>query len=481
MSGYVPRTGWRPGRSWPRLSPLNWLAAIIVAAVAIRLPFALGGLIDYDEGVYWQSLRAMSAGHGLYTEVYSSQPPAFLAGLFPGYSLLGHSFLAVRMVMLLWSALAIVAAFFAGRALLGTRTGLFAAVLLAVDPIVLRQSVVIQAEGPAITLGLIAVGYAAKARIRGGREGDAYVLVAGVALALGVLTKILDVAAAAPVAVLLVAPAPAVRSAPLRRCAVAAVGALLATAAVLLPLADRWRAVLDQSVGLHLASHALDEGGWTVDMFQTAAREGPLALLAVAGAALLLRRAPLVLAALAAWLALALATLALVHPLWPHHLSAAVPPLVIAGGAALDAVAGAPRRVVAAGGALAVAGVLVALGVEARLLRMPPQQTAPDAVVAVLASATAAGDVLVTDDQYALASADRDVPPPLVDTSVVRIVSEPLTTQAVEDAAIAAHARGVFFATGRLQHLAGLREWAATRFPDVHDFGDGRVLYLSRG
>ena len=59
------------------------LAAILVAALAVRLPLLLGPQIDYDEGVYWASLRALAAGHGMFVPVYSSQPPAFVGGLLP--------------------------------------------------------------------------------------------------------------------------------------------------------------------------------------------------------------------------------------------------------------------------------------------------------------------------------------------------------------------------------------------------------------
>jgi hypothetical protein len=177
----------------------------------------------------------------------------------------------------------------------------------------------------------------------------------------------------------------------------------------------------------------------------------------------------------------ALAAISVVHPLWPHHLSAAVPPMVIAGGAAIDAGAAAARRAwVTAGALVAVAGLLVGLGVEGYLLRTA-NQSAPGVFVGTLRAVTSDGDVIVTDDQFTAAGAGLDVPPPLVDTSLVRILSSSLSLQAVEDAAVLSHARGVFFATGRLQHVDGLREWAAAHFTVVYTFSGDRVLYLSRG
>src|SRR5947209_7394539 len=50
----------------------------------LGLPFDRDG---YDEGVYWQSLRAMASGHSLYQQIFYSQPPFFLLSIYPIYSL----------------------------------------------------------------------------------------------------------------------------------------------------------------------------------------------------------------------------------------------------------------------------------------------------------------------------------------------------------------------------------------------------------
>ena len=47
--------------------------SIGVHAISFGETFDLNGY-DYDEGVYWQSLRAMSAGYNLYQEIFCSQP-----------------------------------------------------------------------------------------------------------------------------------------------------------------------------------------------------------------------------------------------------------------------------------------------------------------------------------------------------------------------------------------------------------------------
>src|SRR5205085_235390 len=71
--GQAPRAPLVP---WPAVS--SRAVAVLAVALAVRLPLLAGGQTDYDEGVYWQSLRALAAGHPLFSSVYSSQPPAFL-------------------------------------------------------------------------------------------------------------------------------------------------------------------------------------------------------------------------------------------------------------------------------------------------------------------------------------------------------------------------------------------------------------------
>src|SRR5579884_2660955 len=95
------RVAWR-GRAaayapaWMRRVPLHvWaLAGVCVVALLLRLWAVGGGSSDYDEGVYWQSLRAMADGHALFSSVFSSQPPFFLFGLYPFYLLFGQTLTA---------------------------------------------------------------------------------------------------------------------------------------------------------------------------------------------------------------------------------------------------------------------------------------------------------------------------------------------------------------------------------------------------
>ena len=439
------------------------LLLVLAVALALRAPLLGGGQIDYDEGVYWQSLRALAAGKALFTSVYSSQPPAFLVLLLPGHLASGGGIVADRLTVLVLALAGIAAAGRTAGLLAGRWAGLLAAAVLAADPLFFRQSVTLQADGPSVALALVALAAAAEGRHRATPLLDA---AAGGVLVLAVLTKLLAAAAAPALLVLLLAPAPGTR-APVR-VASAAAGGVVVAAALLLPFAPAWSELWRQVVTLHLGARSLAAGGLDV---QTVTRELPIAALGVAGG-LVARRAPLLAAVGGVWTAAAALLLAVQHPLWPHHAVAVTVPLALLAGGLARAL---PDRIAAAACLLAVVASLV----PAALVRAQQQAPAVDApVVAALRARTARGDLVITDDQFAVAQAGRDVPPELVDTSFVRVQSGDLTVAAVEAAADRPDVTAVLLASGRLALLPGFRAWAGEHFPEVIDLGGGRTLYL---
>lgn len=459
-----------PDRSYSLLCRTSMPVAgvvVLAVAVALRAPLLGGGQIDYDEGVYWQSLRALAAGRALFTTVYSSQPPAFLLLLLPGHLLSGGALAADRLTVAILSLAGVAAAGRTAGLLAGRWAGLLAAALLAADPLFFRQSVTLQAEGPAVALALIALAGGAEARHRGGLPGVALAGAAGAALALAVLTKLLAVAAAPALLVLLIRPGPGGRTLP--GLASAAAGGLLLAAAVLLPFVPAWADLWRQVVGLHLDARSLPLGGLDG---QTVTRELPIAALGAAGFAVAARRAPLLAAVGGGWAATAALLLTVQHPLWPHHAVVVTAPLALLGGGLALAV---PARAAA----IACIAALAASAVPAAFVReqqLPASAEAP--VTAALLTGTAPAAFVVTDDQFAAALAGRDVPPPLVDTSLVRIRSGDLNVDAVEAITDQADVDGVLLASGRLAALPGFRAWVGERFPVAVDLGAGRTLYL---
>ncbi len=94
------------------------LAALLALVSLILILWPLNGLErDYDEGVYWQSLRAMASGHPLFTSVFSSQPPFFLVSLYPFYMLFGQSIAAARFGIAVFAIIGVVAMYWLGRML----------------------------------------------------------------------------------------------------------------------------------------------------------------------------------------------------------------------------------------------------------------------------------------------------------------------------------------------------------------------------
>src|SRR5216117_3322631 len=137
----VPRFRWQ--------TMLFWGAALtlFLLATGMRL-YNLGLLFDrdgYDEGVYWQSLRAMSAGHPLYQQIFYSQPPFFLLSVYPFFTLFGSTLWSARFGIAMISLLGLVGAFLLGKALSGRAGAIAAFLLLVVDPFYLAQSQTIQA------------------------------------------------------------------------------------------------------------------------------------------------------------------------------------------------------------------------------------------------------------------------------------------------------------------------------------------------
>jgi len=464
----------RLGRVSTLIDPgLLAVVAVLTAAVAVRITVLSGGQIDYDEGVYWQSLRAVTAGGLLFSSVYSSQPPGFLVLLTPAHILGGGSIVGDRLGILAFSLAGLIGASRLGD-LAGCRwAGLAAVMLLSADPLFFRESVTLQADAPAVALALVAVGLAVDSRRRTGRSALLLAAGAGALFAISVLTKLLTIPALPAVGILLTAPA-ASRGA-LARLASGVLGAAAASAALLLPFAGRWPLVWAQVIGLNFHARGLAIGG--IDL-STIELEVPVAVVGVAGFVIALRRAPLLALSGASWAVAAIALLLVHRPLWPHHGLVLMTPLALLGGATVHLVRTRRER---AGAAVVI---LMALMLSSALL-VHAQQT-PDTsrqrAVTALQRLTAPGEFVITDDQYTVALADRDVPPELVDTSKVRVLSGDLTTAELADIAGRSRVRVILVDDryASLSLLPGFQEWTKEQFPVVKPLGGGRVLHVRR-
>src|SRR5437764_9861187 len=179
---------------------LFWVAIVALFAIAVGMRlYDLGLPFDrdtYDEGVYWQSLRAMSAGHPLYQQIFYSQPPFFLLSTFPSYVLFGGTLWSARFSIALVSLFGLVGAFLLGKALSGRLGAIAALLLVVVNPLYLAQSQTIQAEVSCVAFSLLGVGLAYLWwEHPEGILGIVLAGLAGMAVSLSILCKLFGVAA----------------------------------------------------------------------------------------------------------------------------------------------------------------------------------------------------------------------------------------------------------------------------------------------
>ncbi len=110
-----------------RMTETRALLAVCAGALLLHLWPLQALSTNYDEGMYWSSLRAMVTGFARYDPLFHSQPPVFLASVYPLYLLFGQALPAARIATLLYALVAIVARLFrrarAGRTLGGRGDG----------------------------------------------------------------------------------------------------------------------------------------------------------------------------------------------------------------------------------------------------------------------------------------------------------------------------------------------------------------------
>ncbi len=487
-----------------RIPPhLRALTVVLVLALLLRLWPIAGVSHEYDEGVYWQSLRAMAAGHALFTSVFSSQPPFFLLGLYPFYLLFGQTLVAARLAVVLYSMLGIVGLYALGRMLGGRWTGVVAAALLAFEPIYVIESHTLQAEAPSLTFEIVCVALAVAARKGTGRTRLALAAASGIALSLGVLIKLSDVVALLPALLYLVpwgeSAQPRNVLAALRRAiptlGAFAIGAFVALVAVLAPFAGHLDLVYDQVVRFHTAAASANNKGLTYNIILLAKAVPlyPLWLLALAALLLALRRRSWVVVPPLFWLLATVALLLNQQPLFDHHRALLSPPLAL-----LAALAVPLALQTSAEGPLHFARVtppvmsrIVPLLIVVLVLLVGLAQVAkadrtasagPNALQTQMASAlqrfSLPDELVASDDQYIAGLADRSVLPQLVDTSEVRISSQYLTAPQIETLLTQDGTRVVLFASGRFDAIPGFRAWIASRYTEVTSFPGGGALYI---
>jgi 4-amino-4-deoxy-L-arabinose transferase-like glycosyltransferase len=425
---------------------------------------------DYDEGVYWQSIRAMARNEPLFQSVFAPQPPVFYAILLPFYWI-GHSLTSLRIAVLFLGLVGLAATYVVGRLLAGHVAGLVAVVLVATSPLYLHQSAIVQADGPAVAIGMVAMALALTALRTDGRLRDALAVGAGLALAFSVGTKLLGVVTLVPLSLVFLSAA----RERARLVAAAMVGGLVGLAIVALPALASPGAAYDQLVLSHL--RAGQREGTLAGNLNTLFlhRNVPLELLAVAGVLVAARLRDRAIIMPLAWTVASVLAVVFYHPLFPHHL------VMLSMTFALVAAVGL-RNLRVAGGLLAAglvaiaaaAGTVVTVG-DVRLALTPDLHDAE--MTAAVQSTGRPSDYWISDNPFAVAAADRNIPGPLVDASGQRTHAGLLTVGDLEAARLRYDIRWVLEDSFRLESVPGFHAWLDEHYHAVQHLGGRAVIY----
>lgn len=513
-----PDLATRQGTGWQSLLTLLLALAFVALSLWLRLR-DLGLPFDrdsYDEGVYWQTLRALSAGHPLYSATFYAQPPMFVLSIFPTYLLFGQTLWAARFGVVLLSLAGLLGAYLAGRVLAGRVGALAALLLLAVNPLYLAESQILQADASSVALSLLSVGLAYLWWEKpDGLVGICIADLCAVTLALALFSKLLVVSTLVPVGLLLVAhlwrvlrqPDAGGQSRLIRsRSLIAGVVVfVIVTLLIFLPFLGSSHELWQGMVALHNVADAQSKSTHQSGLALLVPQRHNLDMLrpvlfSITGVAALygtiaalLRRDWRVLPLLA-WLLVTLFVLLRQAPLFPHHLVALVPPLILL---AIMGIAPLPGKLALnrqhlltlTNGitALALLLALIIAGTDLQASRTHLYQVrmaganldaTNQSVAHDLQNVTTSDQMVVTDAQFIAALAERNTPPDLVDTSSVRINAGSVTANQLIKDAEQPHVQAVLFYTGRINKLPTFYSWVTQHFRLVHSYGNGKELWV---
>jgi hypothetical protein len=500
----------RRTRSAVRLWHLSWLditlcGLLVLAAGLARLPNLGLYTISFPEGIRAAQLQLMAAGYRPCVEIFCNQGPLLFYAIYPSYALLGGTLEAVRSGAVLFSLLGIAATYWVGY-LLGGRTGaVIAALLVAISPTYLKFSRLALAEVPAEAPAILAVG-AALAFQRSGR--DRWLISAALLVAFSLLLKPVTLAVCAPVglAVLLRAE---------RRWRNVALLILVTALGIVLPtLLIGFSEILEQVVAFRLRSRGAEGRGlgwnWGRIVEELSADRAGLFAFAIAGGIVMLARLRSAALPIVSWLPASLLLLLVHTPLHGKHIVTLIPPAAVLASCGLVLVAPAVpailaqlRRLVArgvsgsvtasrsgrsmlaprVGVALVAVGVAMYLGFLPAVLARdadllfdpdplendPPSYWYPE-VAATLRDVTDANDMIVTDHPYLTFRADRLVPPPLVESSVTRVLAGSLTPDDFIAEATRYDVQAILLWADKITTMREVKSWVDKNFAAVRAY-----------
>lgn len=517
-------------RRIPLFTTLGLLALLLIALI-MRI-YTLNAHFDrdsYDEGVYWQTLRALSHGHPLYSSTFYSQPPMFILSIFPTYMLAGQTLWAARLGVVLISLLGLVGAFILGYALHGRLGGFVALGIGVTSQAYLAASQTLQAEGPQVAFTLLAIAFAYLWWQRpAGWKGNLYAALCTLTLTLSIASKLSGVTTAVPIVLVVLAQLWRVFHWPLPRflrlpqypttaahdkiitvseenrrikvvqsLIIGIVVLLVTTLVILLPYLGDFHAFWSQVVSFHNAAT------------RTGSRAGnrseilgfllsPLGVAAFIGLVIACYRRDWRVLPFVVWLIVSALFLWRQVPLFPHHLVILVPALIGLSVFALDEqfltnLLKQPGQIhfdilLNAIQSTALFFILCTLVINVysdviyyhqMKVNAASNATYSTQVIAKqLQQVTQPSQYVITDAQFLSALADRNTPPALVDTSTVHIQTGYLSAEQLIADAQQPQVQAVLFYTGRLKQVPAFHTWVAHHYHLVHNYGKGKELWV---
>jgi hypothetical protein len=400
----------------------------------------------FDEGVYLNSLRSLEHGYALGRDVYASQPPGFYELLRLASSALPDTEHSIRLAFTCLTIAGFAAVYYVARSFGGFVAGASAIILVAASHPSWTVGTHVAADGAGASVAAIgiAVAVAAWARWRHAPLASvALSALAGALVVFAVSIKLSSITTIGALAALYVLLRPGGRNvAALLAGAAAVCTALIGVFWDVLP--ELWR----DAVALHLHARSLPASqvsvvGGTVgirsnfnhiiDSFlpRTELSFWFFALGSLLLVVTSLRRNDRRALALLVWPLVVVLFLLAQQPLFEQHVYllsvAAAAPSGIGLGRIFEVVR--RRDLLRSAGQAVVVLALAALFVQASRTATPSESADLGQAVALIRERTSPGDyVLASDEPIVAFRANRPVPPNLVDTSLVRILTGSLTS-----------------------------------------------------
>ena len=515
---------------------LFWIAlmVILLAFFLWQVNHLEGFRWDFDEGVYMMEARLLRTGYRLYADVFSPSPPLFIKSLSLAFALAGPSAQVARAVVVAYSTLGLLSVALIARELQGWVAGLSAAVLLSITPDFFIYSRACIGDLPAISvvaLAILASLLYRRSRLKGGvlSLSKGWLMLSGLALSASILLKFLAVFAVPLVALIVIEThlRPLNSTRPLYRqhggrwhlmvMDLLWVGAFFGLPILLCLLVYEWGPMYEQVVKQQWMGRTVFEADAMANLWRMATyflEDRGLAALAFYGTLTVLILRPNKLAQqcradqqpwrgwpVIAWLILVVLMLLNHAPLWPHLLTPLLFPLAILGGLGVEEVghrlklvgqkqcpepAGGRRMREVVGALMGVCALLTyGLNLPGLLKADGERLVAPQVPIDLfiphfLQTVTHPDDFIITDEPLVAFWADRNVPPLLTDTSLVRMRTGFLTTEQLislteeyDPPAI------VFWSSGRfVDNVPEYVDWVDERYTCVERFGERRRVYL---